>query len=122
MTRESALYNFFSSFGINAYLSTNVPHETEFPWLTYEGTSGNWGEEPVSITVQLWYHTDSEVEPNRMVRRISEAIGMGGKIINYDDGKMWIRRSNPWCINIADEADKSTRCKQLNLTIEDWRK
>lgn len=121
MTREAALYKFFSSFGLNAYLSTGVPDDTQFPWLTYEGTSANWGDDSVSIACQLWYHSDSEAEPNAKVRQISEAIGQGGKVISYDGGKMWLKRGAPWCINVQDEADSATRCKQLNITIEDWR-
>jgi len=120
MTREAALYNFFSSFGLPAFLATQVPEVTNFPWLTYEGTGGNW-DDSVNIAVQLWYHTEGEAEPNAKVREISEAIGVGGKIINYDGGKMWLKRGTPWVLNIQDEADRSTKAKQLNITIEDWR-
>lgn len=120
MTRDAALYNFFSSFGLPAYLSTNVPEITAFPWLVYEGTGGNW-DEINNIAVTLWYHTESEAVPNAKVRAISEAIGLGGKVISYDGGKMWLKRGAPWCINIQDETDKATKAKQLNLLIEDWR-
>ena len=121
MTREAALHQFFESFGLKTYLSTNVPEDTEFPWLIYEGTSANWGDDPVSIVCQVWYHTELETEPNAKVREISEAIGVGGRVISYDGGRMWIKRGAPWCINVQDQADSATKCKQLNITIEDWR-
>lgn len=120
MTREAALKNFFSSFEIPAYLSSQVPEVTSFPWLVYEGTGGNWGD-TINIAVKLWYHSESELEPNAKVREISESIGVGGKVISYDDGKMWLKRGTPWCVNAQDEADKATKVKQLNITIEDWR-
>lgn len=122
MTREARLHEFFSSFGIKAYPNTSVPEVTEFPWLVYEIPGGYWGDAPVSGQIRLWYHTASESIPNEKVRQIAEAIGLGGKLLGYDGGAVWITRGQPWVNNIPDEADASTKCKALNLMLEDWRK
>lgn len=120
VTREAALQKYFESFGLKAFPATSEPKDIEFPWLTYETSAGNWGDE-VSIVVKLWFHTDSEAEPNAKVRQISESIGLGGKVINYDDGKMWLRRGSPWCNSIPNDTDTAVKCKALNIMIEDWR-
>ena len=121
MTREAALDAFFNSFGIKAFPATSEPRDTEFPWLTYETTSGNWGDDTSTIVVKLWFHTDSEAIPNAKVRQISESIGVGGKVISYTDGKVWLKRGTPWCNSIPDEADIAVKCKALNILVEDWR-
>lgn len=120
MTREGALLEFFSSFGLKAYPNTNVPVLTKFPYITYETTGGNFGES-VSISVNLWYHTDSETVPNAKAREISDKIGMGGILLDHDDGKVWIKRGSPWVTSLSDEIDRSFKRRQLNLIVEDWR-
>ena len=118
MTKTEALYKFFNSFGLTAYPSNSVPDDTVFPWLTYEPTIGNFGDEQLSITVNLWYHTDSEAIPNKKVDDISEAIGMGGVTVPYDDGMIWITRGTPFCQSLSDENDASIKRRMLNVNLE----
>lgn len=120
MTREQALNSFFSGFGMPAYPTTSVPIETTFPYLTYETNGGYWGDS-VSMAVNLWYHTESEAVPNEKVREISNAVGMGGKVLKYDGGRVWIARANPFVTPFSDELDHSFKRRQLLFTIEDWR-
>ena len=56
MTKASALYNFFSSFGINAYEETLVPTKEapKLPYLTYQLITDSFDNE-VLIPVSLWY-------------------------------------------------------------------
>ena len=120
MTREGALYKYFSGFGMPAYPSDAVPDVITFPYLTYETTGGNWGDK-VSIAVNLWFHTESETIPNDKTRQISADISLGGLILSYDDGKMWIKRGSPWSISLSDETDPTIKRRQLTIIIEDWR-
>ena len=120
MTRDAALYNFFSDFGMTAYPATAVPAKADFPYITYETTGGDWGTS-VSIAVNLWFHTESEAFPNAKVTQISEAVGLGGKIIPHDNGMIWVTRGNPWVQAFADETDNSFKRRQLILILEDWR-
>lgn len=121
MTREAALDAFFNSFGIKAFPVTSEPKDVVFPWLTYETAGNNFGDEPTNIVAKLWFHTDSEAEPNAKVRQISESIGLGGKVISYEGGKMWLYRGSPWVNSVPNDSDAAVKCKVLNITIEDWR-
>lgn len=118
MTKEAALLSFFSGFGVPAYPSSSVPMDAVFPWLTYDVITGAWGDEPVSLTVNLWYYTDSEEEPNAKARQLSAAIGPGGVMLPCDDGAIWLKRGSPWCQNLRDDADPITKRRYLNVTAE----
>lgn len=117
MTKAAALYNFFSSFGLAAYPSNAVPTETVYPWLTYDVTVDSFGSLPVSCGVNLYYHTESEKEPNEKAEEIEKAVGRGGVTIPCDSGFLWIKKGAPFCqsLNTGDEGEKR---RFINLLIE----
>lgn len=116
MTKSKALNKFFNRFG-TAYPSTSVPIDVEFPWITYENNVGNVGDTN-SCKVTLWYHTESEAVPNNKVDEIAEAIGLGGIVLNTDDGAIWVRRGTPWCQPLRDENDYAVKGRLLTLELE----
>lgn len=123
MTKDKALYAFFSGFGIPAYpanavLNKNGEPDVILPYLTYTPVFDAWGGEPVSLTVNLWYRTESEAIPNAKAQELSDAIGMGGKVILCDEGYIWLKRGSPWCQNLADEADSAIKRRYINVTAE----
>ncbi len=118
MTKAAALHAFFNSFGIPFYTASNVPDDTIFPWGTYEAAFGAFGDEPLSITVNLWYRTTSEKIPNDKAMEISEAIGLGGKAIFCDEGAIFLRRGEPFCQNLSDETDDLIKRRYINITAE----
>lgn len=118
MTKEAALKSFFSSFGITAYASTAVPNDVTFPYLTYEVITSFWEGGEVGLTVNLWYFTSGESEPNAKARELSEAIGLGGKILPCDGGYIWLKRGSPWCQSLTDETDKNIKRRYINVTAE----
>ncbi len=118
MTKGAALYRFFSGFGMTAYASASVPDDVEFPYLTYDLVTSAWESDPVSLTVNLWYYTESEAEPNAKAREISEALGMGGRVLPCDGGYIWLKRGSPWCQSLSDETDKNIKRRYLNITAE----
>ncbi len=123
MTKDKALYRFFSGFGIPAYPDTAVLNENGepdvvLPYLTYTPVFDAWGGEPVSLTVNLWYRTESEAIPNAKEQEISEAIGYGGKMLKCDEGYIWLKRGSPWCQNLSDETDRFIKRRYLNVTAE----
>lgn len=118
MTKEAALKQFFSGFGLTAYPSTAVPKDVMFPYLTYEVITSAWGGEPAGLTVNLWYFTTQESIPNAKAREISEAIGLGGKVIPCDGGYIWLKRGSPWCQSLTDETDQNIKRRYLNVTAE----
>lgn len=121
MTREARLYNLFSSFGIDAFVSTNTPEPLTFPCLVYENNAGYFNDGYVDIVVSLWYRTDNEAIVNAKVNEIADAITGGGIVLKYDNGSMWVRRGTPFCNSLTDNTDQTIKHKVINLTIEDWR-
>lgn len=118
MTKEAALKQFFSGFGITAYPSTAVPNDVQFPYLTYEVITSAFGEEPVGLTVNLWYFTTQEGPPNAKARELSEAIGRGGVRLKCDEGYIWLKRGSPWCQSLSDETSPNIKRRYINVTAE----
>lgn len=123
MTKDKALYAFFSGFGIPAYpdnavLNENGEPDIDLPYLTYTPVFDSWSGEPVSLTVNLWYRTESEAIPNAKADELSRAIGLGGKVLPCDEGYIWLKRGTPWCQSLSDEADKFIKRRYINVTAE----
>ena len=117
MTKAAALKDFFNSFGLTAYPSNAVPNETAYPWITYDVVFDSFGSLPVSCGVNLYYHTDSEQEPNAKAEEIEKRVGFGGITIQCDGGFLWIKKGNPFCqsLNTGEEGEKR---RFINLLIE----
>ena len=75
MTKGQALQEWFSQF-LTAYSTSSVPDDAVFPWLTYELITGAWDSGEIGLTVNLWYYTEKEAEPNAKAQEISDAIGL----------------------------------------------
>lgn len=118
MTKAAALYKFFSGFGMPAYPSSSVPDDAIFPYLTYDLVTNSWGGEPVSLTVNLWFYTESEAVPNAKAMELSKAIGLGGVILPCEDGYVWLRRGDPWCQSLSDETSPTIKRRYINVTAE----
>lgn len=117
MTKNEALYSFFSGFGLSAYPTSSIPEDVIFPYLTYENIVGYFGDS-ASMTVNLWYHTSSEKEPNAKVEELAKAIGRGGVQVPYSDGAMWIKRGTPFANAMSDQTDPQTKQRIINLEID----
>lgn len=121
MTKASALYNFFSSFGIEAYEETLVPTGEEapkFPYLTYQLVTDSFDNE-VLIPVSLWYRSEASLLAlNTKTDEISQRIGRGGVFLDCDGGKIWIKRGSPFAQTMSDPEDNTIRRKYINITAE----
>lgn len=117
MTKGQALQTFFSSF-LAAYPATSVPDDSVFPWLTYELITGAFDSGEIGLTVDLWFYTDSEAEPNAKAQEIADELGPGGKILPCDGGYIWLKRGSPWCTALSDETSRSIKRRKLNITAE----
>jgi hypothetical protein len=121
MTKASALYNFFSSFGIDAYEETLVPTGDEapkFPYLTYQLITDSFDNE-VIIPVSLWYRSEASLLAlNSKTDEISQRIGRGGVFLDCDGGKIWIKRGSPFAQTMSDPEDNTIRRKYINITAE----
>lgn len=121
MTKASALYNFFSSFGIDAYEETLAPtgeEAPEFPYLTYQLITDSFDNE-VIIPVSLWYRSEASLLAlNTKTDEISQRIGRGGVFLDCDGGKIWIKRGSPFAQTMSDPEDNTIRRKYINITAE----
>ena len=117
MTKGAALQAFFSQF-MDAYAASAVPDDVIFPYLTYELITSAWDGGEVGLTVNMWFRTTSEKEPNAAVDRLSNAIGLGGVQLPCDDGVIWLKRGSPWAQSLTDETDKTIKRRYINVTAE----
>ena len=124
MTKAGALYNFFSSFGIESYEETLVPKRDKtkntpnFPHLTYQLVTDSFDNE-VLIPVSLWYRSEASLLAlNTKTEEISQRIGRGGVFLDCDGGKIWIKRGSPFAQTMSDPEDKTIRRKYINITAE----
>lgn len=118
MTKGEALQKFFSGFGMKAYASSAVPDKAGFPRLTYDLVLDNWEGGEVGLTVNMWFYTDSEAEPNAKAQALSEAIGSGGITLPCDGGFIWLKRGSPWCQSLRDPSDPTIKRRYINVTAE----
>lgn len=117
MTKAAAIYQFWGGFGLTAYEENTVPDDAKFPYITYQLVTDSFGQE-VAATASLWYRSESWTAINAKKEEISESIGRGGKIINCDNGRIWIKRGQPFAQNMRDDTDTLIKRKYLNLSIE----
>ena len=117
MTKAAAIYQFWNSFGLTAYEENTVPTDATFPYITYQLVTDSFDRE-VPVAVSLWYRSESWTAINAKTEEISANIGLGGKIIKCDGGRIWIKRGQPFAQNMGDESDDLIKRKYLNLTFE----
>lgn len=117
MDKQQAIYSFWSGFGITAYEQNNVPDDAILPYITYSESTGDITR-PTSMTASLWYfsETHSRAELIAKTNQIAEAIGLGGKTINYDYGMLWIKKGVPFAQSMDEPSD--ARIKRMILNIE----
>ncbi len=120
MTKAEALYQFFLSFGITASESASVgtgDNAPKFPYLTYDGVSDAFDSE-VPLSCSLWYRDWSWAECNAKADEISQRLGLGGVVLHYDGGSIWIKRGSPFAQSMGDDSDNLIKRKYINLTAE----
>ena len=118
MSKASALYSWFSGFGIDAYEESNVKAGTKPPFLTYTYTIGDFDSGEVPIIVNLFYMTESNVTIEAKAEQIYDAIGRGGVMIPVSNGAIWLKRGSPFCQAIAEPSDANIRRRYINITAE----
>lgn len=117
MTRAAAVYDFLSGFSIPAYAATSVPDRAEFPYLTYELALPEWEYGETTMVVNLWYRGESEAPANAKAEEIGEALGLGGVLVGYEDGALWLKKGSPFSQAMGGEDDKVKR-RYINIDIE----
>lgn len=120
MTKEAALYNFWSMFGLPAYEENSVPSGedgAEFPYITYQVVTDSFGND-VAMAGSAWYRSTSWKEANAKAQEISNVLGSGGVTLDCDGGIIWLRRGVPFAQSMGDESDDLIKRKYINITAE----
>ena len=124
MTKEQSLYEFWNSFGIQAFEENSVPTGEEapkFPYITYQVVIDSFDNQ-VQLTASLWDRDKSGysalLENSKKAEEISQIIGRGGKILKCDNGRIWLKRGTPFSQNMGDDTDNLIKRKYLNITAE----
>lgn len=120
MTKEQALYSFWSSFQLPAYEENSVfsmNTAPSYPYITYEIQTDSFGGE-ISLSASLWYRSASWTAANAKAREISAVIGMGGMCLPLDNGAMWLKRRTPFTQAMGDTSDDMIKRLVLNIGVE----
>lgn len=120
MDKEQALHQFWSSFGLTAYDENTVPEDAlttnKGKYLTYNVATAAL-DEPTPIYANLWYKSSSWAEITRKAEEIAHEIGLGGSIVSFDGGKIWICRGVPFTQRMPDDDDTIRRI-YINVMAE----
>ena len=123
MTIEQAIHKFWSSFDWPAYDENTVPDDATLPYITYSVNVGDITSGPVTTQASLWYRSMSWKEITEKSDEIRNHLGIGGVMIEHDDGAIWIKRGNTFAQRSAagsseSEQDSSTRRVVLTVDID----
>lgn len=117
MDSAQALHQFWSSFGWTAYDENTVPSEEmspAMPRITYRVARAEFNS-PIQLTASLYDRSYSWETVTAKSDQIYAAIGLGGKIIPYDNGRIWIKRGTTFSQRMADE---DSTIRRIVLMIE----
>lgn len=118
--KEQVWQSFWSSFGLPAYDESTVPtgeNAPGFPYLTYNVIVDSI-DRAVYPSVSLWYRSSSWKDVTEKSEEISAYIGLGGKMVAYDGGAVWVKRGAPFAQRMADDTDDMIRRIYLNIEAE----
>lgn len=119
--KHQALYEFWSSFGLQAFDVSTVPSgefAPSFPYITYEDAIGQIGQF-LPLTASLWYRDTSWEGISKKVDEISRAIGLNGYYSSkVDGGYLWISQGIPFAQRMDDPSDDMIRRYFININAE----
>lgn len=119
MNAQAALNQFWNGFGWKAYEENTVP-ENAFAdrdhYITYSAADAGF-DEPVMLTASLWSRSKSWTDAVEKAQQIMNYIGLGGVLVAYTGGKLWIKRGVPFSQRMSDE-DPTVRRIYINVEVE----
>ena len=117
MTKDEAIYSFYSGFGLPAYDENTVPEGSALPYITYSVSTDSIGN-MVILSASLWYRSTSWGAIQDKADEIAAAIGYGGKMIKIDNGYLWLVKGSPFAQRMSEPSDKMVRRIALNINAE----
>lgn len=117
MNKIQTLHSFWSGFGLPAYDESSVPDGAQLPYITYEVSSDDFGNS-LPQSASLWYRSSSWADITAKEQQIADYITRGGRMIAFDGGSLWLRKSNPWAQRMAEPSDDTIRRIVLSVNVE----
>lgn len=118
--KEQALHQFWSGFGWAARDENTVPDDamTRYGghYITYTVATSSL-DEPIPLSASLWCKDTSWTTITAKAEEISKALGIGGKLIRFDGGHLWLCRGVPFTQRMPDEDDTIRRI-HINVMAE----
>lgn len=111
----SALYTFFSSFGIPAYTTNNVEKNAVLPYLTYDFAVGKTLSS-TPIGARLWWEGTLPRALLEKSDEIHERIKNGVQL-PCGNGYLWLYAGDPFAQPVEDEDDRISTL-YLNITAQ----
>lgn len=105
----TALYDFFSSFGIPAYVTDNIPDNVKMPYITYDIID----LKPLArgmLNASVWYRDTSFSSVIAKVDQIKAAIGTGISL-KTESGSVILKQetSGAFCLLTSDPNPETKR-------------
>lgn len=119
MNKLQALQAFWESFDWPAYNEASVPDkalDSHNGYFTYSVQISEFGA-VTALTASVWQRSTSWSDVIDKAREVEAALDGGWTIIESDDGRIWIKKGNPFYQLMADE-DKTVRRVYFNIEVE----
>lgn len=117
MNQAQGLYSWFSTIDdIPAYPANAVPDDVTLQYRTYTPVFGDF-DYPVSITVNCWRRTESEVAVLNMIQAVVDRA-KANPIYVYDGGAIRFYPDTPYGQDVPTDIDPGLKVKTMNLTAE----
>lgn len=110
-----AVFGFFSSFGLPAYLDTSVPDNAALPYITYSCAVADWSEES-AISASVWYPGTSYAPVFAKVDEIEKALTKRNIIKTEDGGYIAIHKGTPFA-QTQDTGDSTCKAAYMNFNL-----
>lgn len=111
-----ALYNFWSSFGLDAYPEDTVPDNVETPYITYSIRQPDWTD-PGSLYARVWYRSDSYTGVMAKVDEIGRKLESGYSVPIDGGGCVILMKDSNFAQFQPYEVDSSMKVAYLSLIM-----
>lgn len=119
MNSQQALDSWWRSFQWEAWEENSVPDNALKDYghyITYTAGTSEF-ERPIMLSASIWERSTSWAGTVNKASEIEAAIGLGGTVIPFDGGMIWIKRGSPFSQRMADE-DDTVRRVYINVEVE----
>ena len=112
----TALYKFYSSFGLPAFQADTVPDDAALPYITYSYVEPEW-ETSATHYAQVFMRTNSNEALLAKAGQIVRAIGTR-KDLKCDGGYVVLHPASPLVQIMHDSSNDDIRIAYINLQLD----